>query len=123
MYCLGNDEIKICDYCKLCRYITVFITMLYDKILITNNTDNFKSKIGEHFGVKTNKIFLVPGSDIGIKSVIEAFTDGGRVISSAPSYPMYKVYSELYQCEYFGIPHEKDYTISMEKILSLEIST
>jgi len=31
---------------------------------------------------------------------------------------MYKVYSELYQCEYFGIPHEKDYTISMEKILS-----
>ena len=43
MYCLGNDEIKICDYCKLCRYITVFITMLYDKILITNNTDNFKS--------------------------------------------------------------------------------
>ena len=31
---------------------------------------------------------------------------------------MYKIYSELYQCEYFGIPHEKDYTISMEKILS-----
>ena len=40
MYCLGDYEIKICDYCKLCRYITVFITMLYDKILITNNTDN-----------------------------------------------------------------------------------
>jgi len=93
-------------------------TLTQEDFLLYPNTDNFKSKIGEHFGVKTNKIFLVPGSEIGIKSVIEAFTDGGRVISSDPSFPMYRIYSELYQCEYFGIPHEKDYTISIEKILS-----
>ena len=31
---------------------------------------------------------------------------------------MYKVYSELYQCEYIGVEHEKDYTISVNKILS-----
>ena len=61
---------------------------------------------------------MCAGSDVGIKSAFEAFTDGGRVVTSEPSWPMYKVYSELYQCEYFGIPHEKDYTISMEKILS-----
>ena len=41
MYCLENNELKICDYCKLCKYIIVFITMLYDKILTTNNKDNF----------------------------------------------------------------------------------
>jgi histidinol-phosphate aminotransferase len=81
-------------------------------------TEKFKKKICEFYGVETNQLFLCAGSDVGIKSIFEAFTDGGRVISSAPSYPMYKVYSELYQCEYFGIPHEKDYTISMEKILS-----
>ena len=82
------------------------------------NTEKFKEKICEFYGVDYNQLYLCAGSDLGIKSVLEAFTDGGRVISSAPSYPMYKVYSELYQCEYFGIPHEKDYTISMEKILS-----
>ena len=82
------------------------------------NTEKFKEKICEFYGVDYNQLYLSAGSDLGIKSVLEAFTDGGRVISSAPSYPMYKVYSELYQCEYFGIPHEKDYTISMEKILS-----
>ena len=82
------------------------------------NTEKFKEKICEFYGVDYNQLYLCAGSDLGIKSVFESFTDGGRVISSAPSYPMYKVYSELYQCEYFGIPHEKDYTISMEKVLS-----
>jgi len=82
------------------------------------NTEKFKEKICEFYGVEDNQLFLCAGSGLGIKSVFESFTDKGRVITSHPSFPMYKVYSELYQCEYFGIPHEKDYTISMEKILS-----
>jgi histidinol-phosphate aminotransferase len=82
------------------------------------NTQQFREKLNTFFGVTDNQLFLSAGSDVGIKTVIEAFTDGGRVISSNPSFPMYKIYSELYNCEYFGIPHEKDYTISMEKILS-----
>jgi histidinol-phosphate aminotransferase len=82
------------------------------------NTEKFKEKICEFYGVENDQLFLCAGSDLGIKSVFETFTNGGRVITSDPSFPMYKVYSELYQCEYFGIPHEKDYTISMEKILS-----
>ena len=82
------------------------------------NTKNFKEKICKFYNVKTENLFLSDGSDVGIKSIFETFTNGGRVVTTDPSFPMYKVYSELYQCEYFGIPHEKDYTISMEKILS-----
>ena len=82
------------------------------------NTKKFKEKICDFYEVDDNQLYLCDGSDVGIKSVFETFTDGGRVVTSEPSFPMYKVYSELYQCEYFGIPHEKDYTISMEKILS-----
>ena len=82
------------------------------------NTKKFKERVCEFCGVDYHQLFLCAGSAVGIKSVFEAFTDGGRVISSDPSFPMYKVYSELYQCEYFGISHEKDYKISMEKILS-----
>jgi histidinol-phosphate aminotransferase len=89
-----------------------------EDFLLYPNTDDFKSNIGKKFDVENNQILLCPGSEIGIKNVIEAFTDGGRIVSSYPAFPMYKIYSELYQCEYFGIPHEKDYTISMEKILS-----
>ena len=93
-------------------------TLNQEDFLLYPNTDSFKSNIGKKFDVENNQILLSPGSEIGIKNVIEAFTNGGRVISSDPSFPMYKVYSELYQCEYFGIPHEEDYSISMEKILS-----
>ena len=82
------------------------------------NTEEFRYELGMWYGVQTNQIFLCAGSDVGIKSIFETFTNNGRVISSEPSFPMYKVYSELYQCEYFGIPHEEDYTISTEKILS-----
>jgi len=82
------------------------------------NTQKFRNKICDFYDVKDNQLFLCASSDVGIKTIFETFTDNGRVITSHPSFPMYKVYSELYQCEYFGIPHEKDYTISMEKILS-----
>ncbi len=82
------------------------------------NTESLKELICEYHCLQYNQLFLCAGSDVGIKAVFETFTNGGRVITSDPSFPMYKVYSELYQCEYFGISHEKNYTISMEKILS-----
>jgi len=89
-----------------------------EDFLLYPNTNNFKKKISKFYNKDIDNIFLCAGSDVGIKSIFESFTDGGRIISSNPSFPMYKVYSELYNCEYFGIPHEEDYTISMEKILS-----
>ena len=82
------------------------------------NTQKFKEKLCNFYKVNIDEIFLCAGSDVGIKSIFEAFTDGGKVITSIPSFPMYKVYSELYQCDYIEIPYEKDYTISIEKIIS-----
>jgi len=100
-------------------YYTKFLRSLkQEDFAYYPNTKNFKEKICEFYNVKTENLFLSDGSDVGIKSIFETFTTYDRIITSEPSFPMYKVYSELYQCEYFGIPHEKDYTISMENILS-----
>ena len=82
------------------------------------NTQKFKEKLCNFYKVNSDEVFLCAGSDVGIKSIFESFTDGGKVITSTPSFPMYKVYSELYRCDYIEIPYEKDYTISTEKILS-----
>ena len=82
------------------------------------NTYEFRKKLSKYYNTDIDNLFLCAGSDVGIKSVFETFTDGGRVVTSDPSFPMYKVYSELYQCEYIGVEHEKDYTISVNKILS-----
>ena len=100
-------------------YYTKFLRSLkQEDFAYYPNTKNFKEKICEFYNVNTENLFLSDGSDVGIKSIFETFTTYDRIITSEPSFPMYKVYSELYQCEYFGIPHEKDYTISMENILS-----
>ena len=47
------------------------------------NTSTFKEKISNHkyFNVDENEIFLCAGSDVGIKSIFETFTDGGRVVT------------------------------------------
>ena len=67
------------------------------------NTKNFKEKLCKFYNVETENLFLSDGSDVGIKSIFETFTTCGKVITSEPSFPMYKVYSELYQCQYNGV--------------------
>ena len=82
------------------------------------NTKNFKEKICKFYNVETENLFLSDGSDVGIKSIFETFTTCGKVITSEPSFPMYKVYCELYRCQYYGIHYEKDYTLSIDRLLS-----
>jgi histidinol-phosphate aminotransferase len=45
-------------------------------------------------------------------------TNKGNVITTHPSFPMYKIYSDLYQCDYIGIEHSDDYTISIDNMLT-----
>ena len=81
------------------------------------NTKNFKEKLCEFYNVKNENLFLSDGSDVGIKSIFETFTTCGKVITSEPSFPMYKVYCDLYRCQYYGMHYEKDYTLPVERLL------
>ena len=67
-----------------------------------------KKKICEFYNVKTENLFLSDGSDIGIKSIFETFTTCGNIVTSEPSFPMYQVYSSLYNCQYKGIHYDVD---------------
>ena len=79
--------------------------------------DTLKNKISEYNGVKKNNIFLVPGSDIGIKSMFElCVTPGSEVISTLPSFPMYKVYCDLYQGIFIPVSYEENLTYSIDKL-------
>ena len=62
------------------------------------NLDPLKTKIKEY--VKCNNIFLVPGSDVGIKTIFEMLDlKGKEVLTTNYFFPMYKVYSEIYQAK------------------------
>ncbi len=82
------------------------------------NTKNFKEKICEFYNVKPENLFLSDGSDIGIKSIFETFTTCGNIVTSEPSFPMYQVYSSLYDCSYKGIHYDVDtLELSISKML------
>jgi len=82
------------------------------------NTKNFKEKICDFYNVNTENLFLSDGSDIGIKSIFETFTTCGNIVSSEPSFPMYQVYTSLYNCSYKGIHYDVDtLELSIDKML------
>lgn len=82
--------------------------------------DGLKNKIANYNNVKKNNIFLVPGSDVGIKSMFElCVTPGSEVISTLPSFPMYKVYCDLYKAVFNPVPYEENLTYSLENMKSL----
>ena len=74
-----------------------------EDFMLYPNTSFLKNDICSFYNINYDQLFLTNGSDVAIKSVFETFTTGGRVITSDPSFPMYKVYCSLYQCEYLLI--------------------
>ena len=100
-------------------YYTKFIRSLtHEDFAYYPNTKNFKEKICEFYNVKTKNLFLSDGSDIGIKSIFETFTTCGNIVTSEPSFPMYQVYSSLYNCQYKGIHYDVDtLELSIDKML------
>ena len=100
-------------------YYTKFLRSLkQEDFAYYPNTKNFKEKICEFYNVNTENLFLSDGSDIGIKSIFETFTTCGNIVSSEPSFPMYQVYSSLYDCSYKGIFYNVDtLELSIDKML------
>ena len=100
-------------------YYTKFIRSLtHEDFAYYPNTKNFKEKICEFYNVKPENLFLSDGSDIGIKSIFETFTTCGNIVTSEPSFPMYQVYTSLYNCSYKGIHYDVDtLELSIEKML------
>ena len=100
-------------------YYTKFIRSLtHEDFAYYPNTKNFKEKICEFYNVKPENLFLSDGSDIGIKSIFETFTTCGNIVTSEPSFPMYQVYSSLYNCQYKGIHYDVDtLELSIDKML------
>ena len=100
-------------------YYTKFIRSLtHEDFAYYPNTKNFKERICEFYNVKTENLFLSDGSDIGIKSIFETFTTCGNIVTSEPSFPMYQVYSSLYNCQYKGIHYDVDtLEFSIDKML------
>jgi len=66
-------------------------------------------KIAVYHGVKIDNVFLTAGSDIAIRSFFELFSNITKsLIIPTPSFPMYKVYSNIYGSSIVEVPYIND---------------
>jgi len=83
------------------------------------DVSTLKTKLATYHNIKVDNILLTPGSDIGIKTIFEAFDlKGKNIITTDYSFPMYKVYSDIYQAELRVVSY-KDLKVDLSKILKL----
>ena len=63
-------------------------------------------------------IYFDAGSDACIRNFIHLFCKkNSNIISSTPSFPMYRIYSQFYQTRFVGIKHDKDLYLDLKKII------
>jgi histidinol-phosphate aminotransferase len=83
--------------------------------------NQLKEKLVKHHNFhNTDNIFLVPGSDLAIRTMFDVFvTPDTNVITTSPCFPMYEVYSKLYNTEFRQVPYEEDLTWSIDKLMDM----
>jgi histidinol-phosphate aminotransferase len=83
------------------EFFTTFINSLDQKdICFYPNTTELKDKICKFYNIKESNLLLTPGSTFAIKTIFESFNVCCKnVITSDYFFPMYQVFSDLYQAE------------------------
>ncbi|MBQ3611227.1 MAG: histidinol-phosphate aminotransferase family protein [Firmicutes bacterium] len=82
-------------------------------------TLEFTETLGNMIGAKVEEICLTNGSAEAIRHVIEAYSrPGGKILSVAPSYAMYAVYSKMYGREHVAVNYDDDLNISVDDIIA-----
>jgi len=77
-----------------------FSSLNQNDICFYPNTSTLKEKICKYYRIKEENLLLTPGSSFAIKTIFETFdVKNKNVITSDYFFPMYQVYSDLYQTE------------------------
>ena len=72
-------------------------------------------KLAEYIGVEREQLFLVPGSDAGIKTVYETYIDpGDPVLLHLPSFAMHEVYCGLFQARLMTVPYDRQLRLDIQ---------
>ena len=81
-------------------------------------TDSLYKTLSQFLGIDETQIFLTFGSTGGIKVLFETLTNpGDTVFTLYPTYPMYEIYSEIFQTKFNHIPI-KDFRIDIGNLIN-----
>ena len=80
---------------------------------------SLKEKISQHHNIQgINNIFLTPGSDVAIRTMFDLCVEPGtEVVSTNPCFPMYGVYSQLYQAKLKSVKYNRNLKWSIKGMI------
>lgn len=82
------------------------------------DTSKVKKLIAKDLNITTDNLVLTPGSDVAIKTLFEALEfEDGYIITTDYHFPMYKVYSELYNVPIEFVNYKNNLAYSVSDIL------
>ena len=82
--------------------------------------DELYSEIERFYNVKREQIFFSNGSDEIFSKILFLCEKKDIVISTKPTFEMYKIFSEMYDLEYIEVPLNPDFSFNCDKILELD---
>jgi len=81
--------------------------------------DNLKKNIAKLHKVNKENIYIDSGSDACIKSIFHLFSKNNHnYVCSEPSFPMYRIYAEIYKLKCKTVKYNNDKTLPEHKILN-----
>ncbi|MFH1772671.1 MAG: histidinol-phosphate transaminase [Candidatus Omnitrophota bacterium] len=81
--------------------------------------ESFYSALSESFNITKDKFYVTNGITEGIRVVFETLVSpGDKVVTISPTYPMYKVYSDIYQANLCEVKFRDDLTLSFNELYS-----
>ena len=74
-------------------------------------------RLSRLLGIGMDGLFVTAGSDAAIRRIFETFVEpGDTVVYGDPTYPMYSVYSQLYQARVVQIPYDHTLELPVEQV-------
>lgn len=69
------------------------------------NNDSAMHYLSVYTGFDLKNLNIFDGSDRALRDIFFCFTNGGKVLTTAPSFPMYEVYANMFGAEYVAVPY------------------
>lgn len=77
-----------------------------------------KTLLADYLGVRQDQLCLTNGSDMAIRYLFEIFArEGGTVVTVAPSFEMYRIYSLVFGLNHRPVEIGPDFEIPVESVL------
>tara|TARA_Y200000002_G_scaffold382622_1_gene400368 strand:+ start:4007 stop:5092 length:1086 start_codon:yes stop_codon:yes gene_type:complete len=92
-------------------------TIKYEDFSFYKDSLELEKKISKKYSVKCNQVLITSGADGAIKKVFETFIDyKDKVLILDPSWPMYEVYSNIFNAKIIKKNFKEDLSLNIENI-------